>query len=191
MRNETTSCSTAPNQAPSSEFEPRPSRGRLAAAKALAALFWVEVAAVLVAVALCFGGLPFGVTPYVVQSGSMTPALPVGAIVYVDTNADPEGLVPGDVIAFDLGEGKTCTHRIEACNADGTYTTKGDANEFADKAPVDPSEVIGTVTFDVPLAGYLLAGLTQHRAAFAACAFAALIGTYGLSRLLERKGGRK
>lgn len=167
----------------------RISKPRKAAATAFSVLFWLEVAAVLVAVALCFGGLPFGISPYVVQSGSMTPALPVGAIVYVDTNADAGGVLPGEVVAFELGEGKTCTHRVVAVNSDGTYVTKGDANESADKAPVPPSDVIGTVVFDVPYAGFVLAGLTQHRVAFAVFAFAALLGTYGLSRLLEGKEG--
>lgn len=162
---------------------------RLASAKVVGAVFWLEVAAVLLAVVLCFGGLPFGITPYVVQSGSMTPALPVGSIVYVDTKADAKGLTVGDVIAFDLGEGKTCTHRISAVNADGTYTTKGDANGHDDAAAVPPSEVFGVVMFDIPFAGFVLTALTQHRVVFAICAFAILLGTYGLSRLLEGKEG--
>ena len=48
---------------------------------------------------------------YNVVSGSMEPEIPVGSILYVK-RAEPEEIIPGDVIAFRR-DGSVITHRVE------------------------------------------------------------------------------
>ena len=94
----------------------------------------------------------FGVVPYTVVTGSMAPEIPVGAIVYVDTNS--EAPQPDDVIAFRVSDGTMVTHRVVAVQ-DGEYITKGDANAGEDLAPVSASQVLGRCVFRIPFIGYL------------------------------------
>jgi hypothetical protein len=63
-----------------------------------------------------------------------------------------------DVITFgeDTKTSIPTTHRILAINSDGTYTTKGDANEEEDVEKVARRDVIGKVIFSLPYGGYVL-----------------------------------
>lgn len=89
-----------------------------------------------------------------VESGSMTPTLPVGSVVIVKRVTD---YMLGDIITFPKGY-TTVTHRIVAYDLNGriaTYTTKGDANNTADMDKVNEAMVIGKVTGYIPLMGYV------------------------------------
>lgn len=97
----------------------------------------------------------FGIQPFMVVSGSMEPTIHTGALVYVntkDTDVDT-----GDIIAFTEGNDNEMTviHRVVADNNDGTLTTKGDANENEDFAPIKAEQVVGTVVFNIPKLGYV------------------------------------
>lgn len=86
---------------------------------------------------------------YIVMSGSMEPALPVGSIVIVNTgDKKPER---GDIITFRRGE-TIVTHRV-AGKSEGRYLTKGDANGEPDSVLTEPDRVIGTVCGWIPFPG--------------------------------------
>jgi signal peptidase I len=93
-----------------------------------------------------------------VLSGSMSPTHLVGGAVFVEPLKpdDIAGLTPGDVITFVTADPDAVpiTHRIVGVNADGTFVTKGDANEGVDPDPVVPGQVRGTVVLHVPWLGY-------------------------------------
>lgn len=91
---------------------------------------------------------------YVVQSGSMEPALQTGSVIFV-YETQPENIEEGDIIVYDLrGENrKVTTHRVVEVNRDDglAFRTKGDANEEADPYVVPAQSVIGEVPVIGPL----------------------------------------
>ena len=96
----------------------------------------------------------FGWRPYLVLSGSMEPRIHVGDVVLaapVSSAADLLGRVA--VFVDPAKQGTTKTHRVIAINANGTLTTKGDANPTADSTPVPFSDVRGLGRLLVSFAG--------------------------------------
>ncbi|MCH5191516.1 MAG: signal peptidase I [Oscillospiraceae bacterium] len=92
---------------------------------------------------------------YHVVSGSMTPEIPIGSIVYVQSTA-PEDIQTDDIIAFRSGD-SVITHRVVTNHlVEGEFTTKGDANEVEDANRVDYDELIGKVVRHYPYLGELL-----------------------------------
>lgn len=94
---------------------------------------------------------------YMITSGSMTPAIPVGAAVVVDPNA--ASIAVGDVVSVRLSGSHVYTHRVTRVidrNGATWYETKGDANAEPDPAIVPASAVVGRVAATIPFAGYLL-----------------------------------
>jgi signal peptidase len=94
----------------------------------------------------------------------MSPAIEAGDVVFVEDTA-PSSIERGDVITFKPTEGaladngERVTHRVTAVqNRDGEryFKTKGDANDSPDNVPVPPENVIGVVSFHVPLIGYVI-----------------------------------
>mgnify|MGYP005767865493 CR=1 len=115
-----------------------------------------------VAVILCAGVfcLPriFGYVPYVVLSGSMEPVIGTGAVAFINTN--DRAVSEGDIIAYSL-EDTVVIHRVISRTTEG-FITMGDANDNADANSVAPGQVVGTYSFQIPCAGYLLSSLEQH-----------------------------
>ncbi|MGG7466225.1 signal peptidase I [Plantibacter sp. YIM 135347] len=102
-----------------------------------------------------------GSTPYTVETGSMTPTYPPGAVVVVRPEPFDQIRV-GDVITFQLksGQPEVVTHRVVAIDVGegGTLLrTKGDANRTEDAGGVREEQVRGVVWFGVPLVGYATA----------------------------------
>jgi len=101
---------------------------------------------------------------YVVQSSSMSPSISAGSVVFVE-DASPESISEGDVITFSRTvDGRTdrITHRVvDVRRNDGQpyFQTKGDANEEPDAELAPARQVVGTVSFDVPLVGYVVSFL--------------------------------
>ena len=93
-----------------------------------------------------------GFETYAVETASMDPTIPVGALVVVQ----PEGaadLVEGDIVAYQRGD-VVIVHRVVANQVvEGYLTTKGDANALEDQDPVRYESVIGSVVFSVPYLG--------------------------------------
>nr|WP_264474907.1 signal peptidase I [Salinirubrum litoreum] len=96
---------------------------------------------------------------FVVLSGSMEPEISPGDVVVV-SEATQRQIERGDVITFMQRDAEVpTTHRVVEVNPreEGVaYTTKGDANEDPDPAPVRPEQVIGEVTYVIPLIGYVV-----------------------------------
>lgn len=98
----------------------------------------------------------FGYDIRAVETGSMEPTIPTGSICYVNTKIDPAQLRKGDIIAFTLPQGMNVTHRVISINADGSFVTKGDANENADAGYIAQEQVLGKTQFHIPHIGALL-----------------------------------
>ncbi len=97
----------------------------------------------------------FGCEEFAVLSGSMVPTIPVGSLV-VDKKADNASIEVGDIVTYQISEETLVTHRITAIDeAAKTVTTKGDANNVEDGAPVPFSSIIGVYAFHVPYVGYI------------------------------------
>lgn len=102
---------------------------------------------------------------FVVQSGSMEPAIPTGsAILIYKTNTSE--IQEGDIITYQAGSLPTTTHRVIDIQGEGDglfFRTKGDANEDIDQARVYPGDIKGEVGLTVPYIGHLLALTTSIR----------------------------
>lgn len=99
-----------------------------------------------------------GMKSYVVVSGSMEPAVPVGSIIYT---MNQDFYSNNDVIAFKK-DGSTITHRIIETGVIGNelyYTTKGDANNVEDDELVVRQDVVGKTFFFVPYLGKIIMSL--------------------------------
>lgn len=126
----------------------------------LASMAWSGAVAILV-IGLVVVTL-LGLRIQVVESPSMSPTVPTGALALMDP-ASPEevsGLGRGDVIAFQHPEvDELVLHRIVAVrSAEGEvrFETKGDANAEVDGRLVAPDEVHSTLARSVPGLGRIL-----------------------------------
>ncbi len=117
-----------------------------------ASTYWYFVAATL-AIALI---VPFanGWHSTTVMSNSMAPALSERDVVAF-AQYDGSLLDIGTIVQFEdaVREDSTITHRIIGLNPDGTYETKGDANQGADSVKVATSSITGVVYMVSPYAG--------------------------------------
>lgn len=117
------------------------------------------IANTLLILALCLCGMIFlpraaGIQTYVILSSSMEPAMPTGSLIYVRPYAHRTQLHLQDVIAFRSGESMV-THRVVRTNwEEDSVTTKGDANDRADAAPVSYQDISGKVIRFIPYIGY-------------------------------------
>jgi len=89
------------------------------------------------------------------KSDSMNPAIDRGSITIVRSFASYQ---IGDAIAYYAqidGQEEIITHRIMDIGGN-VYTTKGDANEVADRELVKPRLVIGKVVTIIPYLGHFI-----------------------------------
>ncbi len=130
--------------------------------KCLKIIYYLFLAAIaLVAVLLVWSALPIknGPKVFIVQSGSMEPAIKVGSVVIVKSVSDYK---VGNVITFGpYSKTKAPTthriHDIKVVDGQSVYITKGDANNAPDQRDVRPADVVGKVMLDVPYVGYAVA----------------------------------
>jgi signal peptidase len=97
---------------------------------------------------------------YIVLGGSMSPTFEAGSLAFVKP-VDPQKLGVGDIITYRTSDDSDLmtTHRIMAVHQeDGglSFTTRGDANDIDDDAPVLAGDIVGQVNFTVPYAGFLM-----------------------------------
>jgi signal peptidase I len=100
-----------------------------------------------------------GHQPFILRGGSMSPAIPRGAIAIIAKDR-LDTVQPGDVVTFQVPNSAVITHRVVAVSQVSGVTwleTKGDANDTPDPDLIPATWVIGRVVLSVPLAGYLLA----------------------------------
>lgn len=101
-----------------------------------------------------------GYQMYIVVGASMSPTFEAGSLAFLQP-VDPEGIQAGDVITYRGrgGDSSLTTHRVMAVHHEEgalTFTTRGDANQVNDAAPVGAGAVVGKVKFTVPYAGFLM-----------------------------------
>lgn len=99
-----------------------------------------------------------GMKSYIIVSGSMEPAIPVGSIIYTKSQ---DFYSENDVIAFNK-DSETVSHRIVNLKAIGNelyYTTKGDANKVSDSDLVARGDIVGKTFFAVPYLGKIIMSL--------------------------------
>ena len=149
--------------------------------------------AVILAAGSVMGAKLLGFEPMGILSGSMEPAYNVGGLVFIDTNARAEDIGVGDAIAYRLRDDTVVTHRVIAKDEGArAFTTKGDANNAEDLAPVPYDSLIGKAVFHVPRAGYVLMNLSTPKGfAAGAVLIAVLIVLFVLPVLLSPAGKGK
>ena len=114
-----------------------------------------------------------GYDVYNVVSGSMEPTVPIGSIIYVK-EIEPSEIESGDIIAFRGGD-SVIMHRVVTNKVvEGSFVTKGDANDGEDMNDVPYDHLVGIVVRHIPILGQLLIlfGSTFGRicmVCFAAC----------------------
>lgn len=104
----------------------------------------------------------FGIQPYVVESGSMEPAIQTGSICFVNKKAEYENMQVGDVIAFKINTGAFATHRIVSITEEG-FVTKGDVNSVVDSVITTQDNFIGENIFTIPRVGFIVKALQTAR----------------------------
>ena len=106
----------------------------------------------------------FGWRPFVIESGSMEPRINVGDVILASPESDQQALL-GRVVVFTDPErpGAVKSHRIVAINANGTMTSKGDANPTVDSALVTMSDVRGLGRLLVGFVGLPLIWSQTHQ----------------------------
>jgi signal peptidase len=109
----------------------------------------------------------FGYSILTVRSGSMSPTVSTGALIAVHSLSPEEArnLKAGDIITFHRPgpRSELVTHRIYSLLGDPdkrSFATKGDANGIIDTWSVTPDMVVGKLSADVPVLGYIDAFLT-------------------------------
>lgn len=140
-----------------------------------------------------------GATPYTVLTGSMSPSMPPGTLAVVRPVA-AEDIGVGTVITYQLHSGQptVVTHRVVAVgvNAEGdrVFTTRGDANNAADAAPVRPVQVRGALWYAVPKLGHVNTWFDARQQQAATYVVAGGLGVYALwmfgSALVDRRRKR-
>lgn len=123
--------------------------------------------------------MPFGYGAAVVLSGSMEPTISEGDLIIVQ---ETDQFKENDIAVFQDGN-LLVVHRI--INIDGeTITTKGDANQIADK-PIKVSDVKGKVLFWIPFIGNVVNILKTPIGTI--CIISAAIALVEVSHLSEKK----
>lgn len=112
----------------------------------------VGIVVFLLAASIAYSFLSGGLQLKTVLSGSMSPEFNVGDVIAI-SQVSWDNIKVGDIITFRTGKTLT-THRVvEVLN--GSFRTKGDANEDPDGGPVAADSVVGRHVFTIPFMGYL------------------------------------
>jgi len=88
-----------------------------------------------------------------IEGGSMAPAIEQGDAILI--TRPPAALRPGMVVVLQV-EDRLVTHRVVAVKGDGSFVTKGDANDHVDDWANVDVRVAGVVQGHVPLLGRIL-----------------------------------
>ena len=172
------------------ESRHRPSRRIIPARGA-----WLGWVVTLLLAVVAIGVLALGVGPrflpyraYAIQTGSMSPALPIGAEAILRP-ARADDLAVGDVIAFHKPGNLTevITHRIvrvETVHGERRFVTKGDANSVPDAWRIRVQGSGWREVASIPYAGYVVEALRSPLPRLAVIALLVLwFGITGLRRI--------
>ena len=92
-----------------------------------------------------------------ILTGSMVPILHPGDLIVVK-GINPANANVNDVITYKKGQNTLVTHRlVDLVKKDGTvfFQTKGDANNRFDEELVSSDQLVGSLFFHIPKAGYI------------------------------------
>lgn len=155
----------APEEEPEEDIAGWRRKGR-PVGKAASVLLTVQLVALALLAALCWGPVLAGWQTYGVVSDSMAPSMWRNDLAFVDRSVAPGDLSVGDVAAFHLGNGKVCGHRVVSIDREArTIQTKGDAVELQDAAPVPFEKVFGETKGSIALLGGPLMFYQEHKLA--------------------------
>lgn len=93
-----------------------------------------------------------------ILTGSMEPVLDPGDLIVVKS-VDPMKVKVNDVITYKNSQNTMITHRIVDLNlreGEVFFETKGDANNVRDEGNVQSDQLVGSLLFSIPKAGYLV-----------------------------------
>jgi len=96
-----------------------------------------------------------GFEPFVVESGSMQPAIQTGSLSFINKHAKYQDIKENDIIAYRASSGDKVTHRAIRITNEG-IETKGDSNDRSDGITTTESNLIGKNVFSIPKVGYLV-----------------------------------
>lgn len=103
----------------------------------------------------------WGHKPLVVISGSMTPVLKVGGILYYHEQGIDD-FKTGDILVYQTKD-HTISHRIVGHTETG-FITKGDANNTEDANIVNYNQILGKGTnWSIPFIGYYADYIYSHK----------------------------
>ena len=159
---------------------------------------WDTVTTILVVLVVVFavflmGSRLVGLQVFHVVSPSMEPTYSEGDLLYVKA-VDPDSVKVGDPITFVLNEDLVvATHRVVAIDSENRqFTTKGDANETEDAAPVHFKNLIGVPVFSIPLLGYVSAYIQSPPGMYVAIGLGVvLLAAVFLPDLLTKKAKKE
>jgi len=103
-----------------------------------------------------------GIQPFVVESGSMEPAIKTGSVCFINKRANYDNMQVGDIIAFKIDDNAFATHRIYEITENG-FVTKGDANAGIDNVITTRDNFIGKNVFSIPNAGFIIKTMQTAR----------------------------
>ena len=93
----------------------------------------------------------FGYSALTVKTGSMSGTIEIGDLIIIKDTGDYE---IGDIVTFlQKGDSIPTTHRIIDSREDGSFITKGDANNVQDALPVSKDIILGEVVKVLPKVG--------------------------------------
>ncbi len=126
-------------------------RFRLVIATVATAYWYFAVATLAITVLV---PLAAGWTTATVMSNSMGPIVSAGDVVAFSAY-DGSQLEQGTIILFDdpTRENSSLMHRVVELNPDGTYKTKGDANQGSDSTHVPVASIVGMARMISPYGG--------------------------------------
>ncbi|MCI9130302.1 MAG: hypothetical protein HFJ65_08380 [Eggerthellaceae bacterium] len=127
------------------------------ASKALKYVLIAEMCVIGFLILVTFVPMIFGFRPTVVLSDTMRPAMPAGAMAYVNQHTAEADYREGDVVAFDIDipDIDWCGWRIqEIDHKQKMITTTKDAPEIEDVRTNAISDVQGRIDAAVPVLGY-------------------------------------
>ena len=125
-------------------------------------VLWLSLAlAILAVVGLSHVAPALGYRLVVIAGPSMSPTIPIGAVV-LERTVPIQEIAVDDVVTVQMPNGVAITHRVvRVGKARGeTYLeTRGDANDAVDPTVVPATAVTGVVSLSLPVIGFILAYL--------------------------------
>ncbi len=96
-----------------------------------------------------------GIEPFVVETGSMRPAISVGSLSFINTHYNYDSIKVQDVVAFKVSTGNQVVHRAINITEEG-IETKGDANDNSDGISTNRKNYMGKLVFSIPKVGFAI-----------------------------------